>query len=342
MENGFSIGGGRFFDRKTGSEFAVKPAVQNGKASVRDGGGSVKSIYAGDLQQEGDEVSEKFALAQKLAVHKLLAQFEDDYKLDLEMEERSAHADALKEKIAEDNHGIRELDERRESLKKELGIDPDSAEQKDLELMQKANDAKKHPFEEAYQLSDEEKERYKNLPPVTPYQEAMLLYDAEEDERRKGIDRNQKEIRVDNATNEATKLALLKVHPMVDAMKEADAMMDQALKDMVSSLLEKGTEKVDEEKEERQEKIAEEREEALEEKLEREKHKAEDEKKREELRSEVENAVLSTVLESVNYSGQAAMANLQAGVKSLIQDQVVLDVDLKGLKVDLKIAEDVM
>lgn len=340
MENGFSIRS-NVYEQENGALWQPRLSGQTKKkiSEKSDNTADLKSIYAGSFYKERDQISDKFALAQKQAIHKLLSQFEEDYKIDAEMAGRSGRIEELKENIAQNNHNLLELDERREALKEYLTEEPTEQELKDLELVRKAKAYEKDPEHNA-PLSQEERDAYENLPPLTDYQNAMLLSDEyrdEEREYRRLIQRDRSESVYQNAVNEATKQALLKVHPMADAKKEADAIMDNALQNMVSSLFAEGVDKIDKEKEERQEEIAKNREEALEEKLEREKRKAEDEEKRKELEAEVEAALLATTLEAVNYGGQTAMANLQSNVKSLIQDQIVLDVNLKGLKIDAEV-----
>ena len=227
------------------------------------------------------------------------------------------------------------MEERRVEIRERYNVSPDSQEQKDLELMQKANEALKHPFDEAYQLTDEEKERLDNMPPVTAYQQEMLECDEEEKQYLNKRRSAQIDVIVDRATVNATQKALLKVHPMVDAQVEAKKIMENALREMSSGLLQEGVDKIDEDMEEVRAEMAEDQEEALEKKIEQEKLKEED-AEREEAAQELEATLLSAEMQAVSGS-QKAMDNLQANVKSLVQEQVMLDVDLKGLRVNQQI-----
>ena len=175
MENGFSVNNNTY-GQDAGA--LLQPKLSGVKKKTSEQKTDFKSVYAGELLNRGDRVSDRYALAQKRALRKILNQFEEDSKIDAETEGRSERVEVLKTNIAGNNHNLIDLDERRE---------------------------------------------------------------------------------------------------------------------------------------------------------------AEKEQKKEELDKEIEEAILSTVLQAVNYGSRTAVANLQSNVKSLIQDQVFLDVDLKGLKIDTEL-----
>lgn len=293
------------------------------------------SIYAGNLRGTQDRVSRKFASAQKAAMKRILDQFKSDLAIDEEMEAGSKRAEDLALGATDAFKELNGLAEQRAELMKQYEIDPNSQEQKDLELRQKANQAKANPFDQSLQLTEEEQKRFDELPPVTEYQEAMLVLDKKEEQLRNTIKKDRQDIAIENATVAATKKALLKVHPMVDEMKDAEEMMKNALKEQVSDLLQEGVDKINEDMAESKEEQAEAKAEALEEKIEREKMKEEDAKE-EASRQELQETVFAASTPGMFYD-QQALENLQTSIKSLIQDQIVLDVDMKGLRVDKQI-----
>lgn len=300
--------------------------------------GQKKTFYAGNLFANQDTISRKFAMKQKEAMKRVLDQFKSDLETDEEMKNLTEHAETLGDVIREKTQQIQGVDERREEIQQRYGIDPDSQEQKDLELIQKANLAEEHPFDEAYQLTEEEQERYDNLPPLTAYQQEMLECDEEEKKYRRERETAQAEAIVDKETVHATQKALLKVtaqNSMVGAQADAKKMMESALDEVVSGLVKEGVDKVDENMKETQEEMAETQEEALKKKIELEKMK-EEEAAQEEARQELETTVLSAEIQAVSGT-QKAVDNLQANIKSLVQDQVMLDVDMKGLRVNQQV-----
>lgn len=297
-----------------------------------------KTFYAGNLFANQDTVSRKFAMKQKEAVKRVLDQFRSDLQTDEEMRQMTEHAETLGDVIREKTEQIQGVDERRAEIRQRYEIDPDSQEQKDLELIQKANAAKEHPFDPAYQLTEEEQERYDNLPPMTAYQQEMLECDEEEKKYRRERESAQIDAIVDKETVHATKKALLKVtakNSMVGAQADAKKVMEGALDEVVSGLVKEGVDKVDEDMKETQEEMAEDQKEALEKKIELEKMK-EEEAAQEEARQELEATVLSAEMQAVSGT-QKAVDNLQANIKSLVQDQVMLDVDMKGLRVNQQV-----
>lgn len=293
------------------------------------------TIYVGDLLQNQNPISEKFALAQKSAIKKILDQFEEDLKVDEGMAECSSHVEELRKSVCDALSDIKNVDERRSELMERYEIDPNSQEQKDLELLQKANAGNKDPFNDAYKLTEEEKQRLAEMPPITSYQEEMLECDKEEEKYLNTIRQNRKDIKIDNATIQATKKALLKVHPMLDAKKEAEEIMENAVKEQIGSLFQEGVDKIDADAAKVQEEILENQEQALEEKIQREKLKKE-EADREEATQELQDTVFTATMQDMTHS-QQAMETLQSNIKSLIQDQVALDVDMKGLRVDKQV-----
>lgn len=333
MGNGVGISTGENRDVQENNKILFRISAnsrerQGGKDSKIKG----NAIYVGDLVNRQEMVSDKFAQAQKSAVKRLMDQFESDLAIDEGMEESETLIGELEKHAVGAGQKLKELDERREEIMKRYEIAPDSQEQKDLELVQKENAAKKDPFNEELKLTPEEKERLKEMPPLTNYQKEMLECDKEEEKYRGILNDNRQDIIIENATIHATKKALLKTHPMVDAKKDAEAIIKNALKEQVGDLMQEGVDKVDEDMEEEKKEQLEAREEALEEKIRREKMKKE-EAEQERENQELQETVFSATMQAVSGSQQAIL-NLQTDVKTLIQDQIVLDVDMKGLRVD--------
>lgn len=331
MGNGISIGESREAldnDKMLFRVTTVKKEKQNKNDSQMQG----NTIFVGDLVNRQEMVSDKFAQAQKSAIKRLMDQFEADLAIDEGMEESENLIGELQKSTIDAHETIKEIDERRGEIMKRYEIKPDSQEQKDLELLQKANAAKKDPFNKDLALTEEEKKRLSEMPPMTEYQREMLECDKEEEKYRNIIRDNRQNIIVENATIHATEKALLKVHPMVDAKKDAEAMIKDALKEQAGDLLQEGVNKVDEDVEEAQKEQFEAQEKALEEKIRREKMK-EEEAEHEKSNQELQETVFTGATQMTSGSQQAIL-NLQTDVKTLIQDQIVLDVDMKGLRVN--------
>lgn len=165
-------------------------------------------------------------------------------------------------------------------------------------------------------------------------QEIVNVDDAVAD-LRQNVKDNQKNIQAEEASIWATKKALLKVHPMYDAKKEAEQIVDAAVRDAIGDLQQEGVQKLDKDKEEQQKRMDDQKEEALEEKI-RIQEMKEEEAKKEVNRENMEDSVFSAVQQDVASAGMN-IDSIQTDVKSLIQDQTFLDVDLKGLRVNKKV-----
>lgn len=182
---------------------------------------------------------------------------------------------------------------------------------------------------------EEQKKTLQEQYGVEPDSQEMLLLDDAGKEFAEKVSDDMREMDVEEASIWATKKALLKVHPMVDAMEEYEEIMKAARKNLIGDLFEQGKDKIDKDTEEQQERIDEEKLEALEEKIRREELE-EEEAKEEENRENMQSSVFASTETMTTLSGQT-IDNLQQDIKSLIQDQTFLDVDLKGLRVDKKL-----
>lgn len=181
--------------------------------------------------------------------------FAGDQKIDKRIE---GHQNKVQELTRQANDAVGEMNrlkEQQANLKKSLGITDDSQEQKDFELLKKAYDISKGYSKES--LTKEETERIKNMGPVTEYQEASMEYYKMEAEFKDRMYKANDAIANENRTIEAIKLARAKIHPIVDAKKEADKILDAAGKEVVQQLLDEVKDNVDEKIEEANEKAEE-------------------------------------------------------------------------------------
>lgn len=256
------------------------------------------TIFAGDLPINKDPITLRKQQAQKKAMKFVKNAWAGDRKLDQSQEEIRAKIREQQEEARVNQELAQSNTDRIESLRQQYGVDADSQEQKDLELLMKAA----HPgsFDS---FTEDEKTRLEEMGPQREYlallTTKMMGQDpfTEDDEARlkelgKSLteyQRNCLEIdseryiyqrREENAQNYAKelqtsltdmKLERLKYHKMVDAQEKADQVMEQASGEIIGLLVEEAKDHVDEtyeEQREEAEKKAEEKEEQ-EEKLEK-------------------------------------------------------------------------
>lgn len=284
-----------------------------------------KSIFAGDLGLQQDIITQRKQRAQKRALKIIGDAWNGDRKIDqniLDIRDRIIQLNAEKE---ENNRIIAEGETWKEALRQQYGVAADSQEQKDLELLEKEADAKRHPLDVQFteeerkrldelksqsfseedlellkkkeesevpgsgvRLTEEEEARVAelNAKKRTEYQERCLSIDSFQSTYEVRNDKIDAELRGHYATVRAIKQERLKYHGMVDAQKKADEVLEAAGKEIFGLLIDEAKEHVEEELE----KPREEAKEKAEEKEEQEEKIEERKEKQEELEERIDEA----------------------------------------------------
>ena len=288
------------------------------------------SINGNSLKITNDPMSVKRAQAKKQALKIIGDAYDADKKIDDDLETRRDKIRQYKEVIGENRKAIKDLEDQRKALRDEYGVDPDSQEEKDLELLAKEKES--HFAGSKTILSYEEQLRVKEIKEkgLTEYQERSLElkgyeepYAADEYEARQGVV-------TENAIIVKTKLERLKDDPMVDANKEADNIMDEANKDIAQIAMAEAKDYVEEKQEEEKEKAKEQKEKAeeLQEKIDEAKaRRKEEEKFTEDI---IENA------QEISGPG-SKIQEAQQEVKDMMNRMKLVEEDVKGTKVDEKL-----
>ncbi|MCM1212492.1 MAG: hypothetical protein NC318_12925 [Blautia sp.] len=340
MRHGYGVQGNEHIRERREAErnFNQSKQLKNGSIHMNLGG-------------QTDSILMRKQLARKRAMKVISDAWATDKKIDNGIEERKAHVQELKAEQEVNRQFIEECNTTKAELKESYGIEDDSQEQKDLELLQKRERLKSDPYSS---LTAEEEERLKELDkqPLTDYQQQCLDIDEAIGVYQAKIDSAEEAIIGENMAVRDVGLERLKTHGMIDAQNEADAINEAASKEVIGMLMSEAREYVDEKRKEEQEAAKEkaeekeEQEEKLEEqKLEREKAETELELQRtegaqqEEVRKEArENAREQSelleeagehVIDPVSGTSQA-----QQEIKDILQKMKLLEEDLKGAKVD--------
>lgn len=300
-----------------------------GVADSKEKGGSesgqVKngSIFAGNINNMTNaRMEQKRAMARKQASKALLDQFAADNEVTDKMDELRARNVAIDDEISYLMDEKRGYEKEQEALKEKYGIEPDSEQQKQLDLIRKANRAMK--AGQLGNLSKEELEQIANMDKsqLTEYQRRSLEYDKVIENFESAIT-ELKEERIDNnAYIKESKQGLLKTSykGIAKAYKAADTILKAASDEIIGMVWEDAKKHMDEEMEELIEaakKKAEEKEEQ-EEKLEAAKEKKDDQK-------EFAGAIQEEAAEQ---------AKLQNEINKIVKDAELLEEDMKGLMVD--------
>lgn len=227
------------------SEINHLPASFNGKDQINHKSTDKKSnkhsstFFAGNSNLILDPIAEKKMMGQKNAMKKILDQHKNELKTDDIVTELNEKKKALAKQAEQATNELKRLDALKHDLKASFGITEDSAEQKDLELLEKS-------IFEPEKITDEEYNKLKNMGPLTDYQKEALQYDSMEKIWKQRVDNAGNGISGINGSLIGISLAKLKTHPMVDAQKEAAKIIEDASKEVVNALLQEGKEQVEE------------------------------------------------------------------------------------------------
>ena len=327
------------------------------QVSRKEGRGAQKSerktsIFAGDLGFQNDMITQRRQRAQKKVLKIIGDAWDADRKVDQGIRDMKDKLVMLHDEQKENLDIIAEGDAQKEALRQQYGVEMDSQEQKDLELLEKKADAYRDPI--GVQLTKEEEERLAQLEdqPRTEYQERCLQIDAYQgtyEQRNKQIN---EEMMAYNSSIREIRLERLKYHGMVDAQKQADEVMEQASSEIIGLLVNEAKDHVDEELEEKIEEAKEKAEEKAEEEEKIEERKEdrieleaqideahEKNEEREELRKEAkersrDDADLLNDMIDAGIGGIGNVSDAQTEIKNMLHKMKLLEEDLKGNLVD--------
>lgn len=219
----------------------------NGKESVTRENGTKEdsqvvngTINANELNLAGlTDTQKKKLLAQKAAIQTVLDQFNQETSLDDAVNNHAKSRDTYQENAKNYQNEVSELNDLKKELKDNFGVEDDSEEQKNLELMEKK-------LKGTTPLTKEEQEQLKNMGPLTEYQEAALKYDSMAAVWQDRADEARDNAINESRTIEAIKLARLKTHPMYDAKKDAEEILKLVDDEIQQQITEDAKETIDE------------------------------------------------------------------------------------------------
>lgn len=293
------------------------------------------------LSGQFDPIKQKKALAQKQAYRIVKDALANELKMDGNVQEVKDHARSLQAEMDAAQEEISRLNEKKEALRIDSGVDADSEEQKDLVLLEKRAAYERGDLSKA--LTEEEAERVQALDArgYTEYQKQALATDKLKAPYEDTVRRAQAGIISDNAVIRGTRLARLKKDPIRKAQNEKDDMLAAASKEILGMLVEEAKDHMDEKSEELQEKAEEraEKKEAEQEKLDAVKEKKEQMEEAAERAPEHAQTVQTEPVSKdpvtetmVELDGQRA--DYQQEIEEMMRKMGLVEEDLKGIKVD--------
>lgn len=315
---------------------------------------SNKSIFAGDFNAQNKNTIElKRKLAHKRAMKILTDTFASEQEIDNSIKELKEQQEQLKKDALSDKKTAMAVQDERAEVMERYGVTEDSKEHKDLELLRKE-------LQPDAELTDSEKEQLAGIHSqgLTAYQKDMLELDSKEEYYRQRASQKESSVNAISSSVSDIELERLKTHPVADATREADKIMEAANKEFIGGLWAEAKDHVDEKMEEAMEKAEKE----AEEKEEEEKKKAERKKEKLELEKRIEEAKISasvnasTVQENIPASkpvdksfdttevhdiikessdNNSSTSKAEKEIQKLVEELNLIMEDLKGAKIDL-------
>ena len=296
------------------------------------------------LNGQQDPIEQKKALAKKRAYQIIRDALATEMKMDANVQEVKDHADMLRKELTKAQDEIGKINEEKEDWRKECGVEKDSEEQKDLELLEKR---------EAYQrgdtskkLTEEEEKRVAELDErgYTEYQKRALELEKSKAPYTAAVQKAEAGIIADNAVVRGTRLERLKKDLIRKAQNEEEEMLAEASREVIGMLVDEAKDHMDEKSEELQEKAEEKKaeKEAEQEKLDAAKQRREEMEAMANPEKASENQ--TSVSQTDNISGDKmteAMVQLdgqkgdfQREIEEIMRKMKLMTEDIKGVKVD--------
>lgn len=300
------------------------------------------TIYAGDLQfaqTTGNAASDKKQSARKQAMKLIRDAWDSDNKAVSQRDQMAQQKEEKRKEVRACDEELKQVRESKEIVRQSYGVDPDSQEQKDLELLEKYQDYQKGVQTDDF--SKEEIDRLKELQntPLTDYQTRALQLNAQKDVILNKKDRAQRNVTSLTEAAADAKLDQLKSQDMQKAQDAADELLDASDKDAFGMLIQDAVDHIDEKQEEEKEKAEKEKAEEAQEKRDEQQEKI-DEKKEEKQQQEkmIEGSVEADRLEAdvtVDQTGTSKLEEAQQHIQTILKKNNLVNEDLKGIKIDL-------
>lgn len=295
------------------------------------------SLFAGDtkaLNSRDDIIDKKRQLAGRQALKLVRDAWESDTEKYDNIKELSAKKEELLRDVKEYSEKVKDMDEQIAAYKEYYGIEDDSEEQKDLELLEKYQNVKNRLNPEAF--TEEEIERLKELQntPLTDYQKAVLTCTNAKNTYLQEIETSNYKIQSLAATKAQAEIDMEKNQDMLNASESADEIMAAANKEILMDMIAEGKDNIDDDleaNEEKQEKIEEEQEE----KAERLEEAKEQRKDQEDI---IKNSNKANSLDANLKMGseqELKSKEVQKIINKIAKENNLICEDLKGIEIDL-------
>ncbi len=290
-----------------------------------------KTLFAGNLAVRPDPIQLKREQARKQALKLVGDAYQGQKKADEAMDAMAAQKQGFLDAAADAKEDLKASAALREELTEGYGVDPDSQEQKDLELLRKEiEDQEMKGMDPQYesQLTEDEVKRLEEIHEAgyTDYQRDMLELDEREKVARETVVASEHAVLALSSAMGDMLVDSLKDQSMIKASGAAEEIVMAANKDIVDSLRLEGKEHLEEKAEETSEKIQE--------KEEQEREEEEKTESRETREDVLEEPAADSRETSQTLSYSAVQSSTDRELEELLDKLKLIDDDLKGAVVD--------
>ena len=299
----------------------------NGSLSISVSGLNFANDMRGQVAQKREFARKQ---AKKLIEDAWKRDTEAANQIDIMRKQKEEKTKELGEFVKERN----DILDQKEKLRDEYGIDKDSQEQKDLELLEKYQDNK---FGIAFdRFSEEEKERLKELSgkELTEYQKYSLELNARKNALDVQIQNTEFMLEATTAAITSANIEQLKSQDMLKAKDASELLIDSAEKEIMGMLIKEGMDNVEEDVEE----TVEEAKEKAEEKKEQDEKIQKTREERREQEELLEESLKADKLEenvSLEKTNTTYIKDAQDQINALLKENNLINDDIKGLEIDI-------
>ena len=297
-----------------------------------------KNIFFGSdfFRKQDMDAKEKIASKKqqrfKEAMHVVTSARNGEKKIDDSLDDIRGQIKQYQKDNDEANKFLTDINNQMSEVKDYYQVEDDSQEQKDLELLQKQYDMMKHGSMET--LTEEEQERLDNMGELTEYQKRSMELYGQADYWKTQMQDNQDKISQSTGVIRNVRVERLKSQAMAEAQRAKEEIMDAASQEAIGMLVDDAKQQIDDKAEEVQEAAKERQEEQKEEEKRVEAAK--------ENKSEVEAAVEKNREKIADMTKQFTDSeditrDMDSEIKKVLEEEKLLEEDLKGLTVNAKI-----
>lgn len=215
--------------------------------------GNGKNVFfAGESNLTADPIEQRRKMAQKRALQVVGDAWENEQSVNRDIQNRREQYAQMQARKKEAQEQLADVRKDEKALQQLYEVPADSREQQELELLKKAQDWKNHVGEA---LTQEEKERLSeiDLNNLTEYQQRALELNDRAAVFQKTAQQEERKMQEAVSAVKQILLEKLKSHPMVDAQKAAEDILEAANGEIIGMLVQDAVDQADDKLEEEKE-----------------------------------------------------------------------------------------